>query len=70
MKPWLFFDMGHQQWAVTALSGRYSRGALTSLAVGSTVELELCVNFQRPQPPLTSGLVKDLLCLHFRPAQP
>lgn len=30
---WLFFDSGHEQWPVTAVSGRYSGGAFTSLAV-------------------------------------
>ncbi len=32
--------------------------------------LDICVEFQRPHPPQTSGLVKDSLCLHFKPAEP
>ncbi len=68
--PWLFFDTSHQQWAVTALSGRYSGGAFTSLAVDTTEGLELCVEFQRPLSPPTSRPVKDWLCLHFKPTEP
>lgn len=70
MKPWLFFDMGHQQWAVTALSGRYSGGAFISLPMNTTEERELCVDFQRPHSPQTSGPVKDSLCLYFKPTEP
>lgn len=60
--------MGHQQWAVTALSGRYSGGAFTSLAVDTPEELELCV--EATSPPQASGLVKDSLCLHLKAAEP